>query len=176
MALCIERAQLTDLDDLVRLEQLCFPTPWTRDSFRRELSRDDDVAVYLVARGEGEVVGYAGMWVMVDEAHVATIGVHPDQRRRGIGERLLVRLLSEAVRRGADRVFLEFRRSNRAAQELYAKYGFVEVGVRRSYYMDKSGNVEDAIVAEATGLQGPALREQVGRWERELAAEPADPA
>ncbi len=167
MPVRIERASLLDLDDIVRLERACFPSPWTRDSFRRELSRTDDVAVYLMARDGDEPVGYAGMWVVGGEAHVATIGVRPDRRRQSIGARILLRLLAEAARRGADRVFLEFRRSNRAAQQLYAKYGFVETGIRRQYYVD---NLEDAVIAEITDLQDEAMQVQIERWRRALAA------
>lgn len=167
MDLRIDRANEGDLEAIYRLECVCFPTPWTVESMRRELSRRDDVAIYLAARLGDEVVGYAGMWVAAGEAHIATIGVHPQYRRRGIGQRILLRLIREAAARGSERVFLEFRPSNKAARALYAKFGFREIGIRRGYYHDTG---EDGIVAALGDLQSPSLRGQMERWEQEAAA------
>jgi len=167
MSIRVDRAQEADLDAIYRLECMCFPMPWTRDSFRRELRRRDDVAVYLAARVDDEVVGYAGMWVAGGEAHIATIGVHPQYRGRGIGQRIMLRLFQEAIARGSERAFLEFRPSNTAARNLYAKLGFREVGLRRGYYQDTG---EDAIVAELSDLQDPAFQRQMEQWEQEAAA------
>ncbi len=133
------------MDDLLRvseIEQASFPTPWPRDAYTHEL-RENRLACYLVARTVHQVVGYTGMWIILDEAHVTTIAVAPEYRRQRIGERLLVALLDEAMRRGARWVTLEVRKSNAGAQALYHKYGFREIGVRRGYYSD---NREDAIV------------------------------
>lgn len=167
MELRIDRADESDLEAIHRLEGMCFPTPWTRASLRRELSRRDEVAVYLAARLDEAVVGYAGMWVAAGEGHIATIGVHPRYRRMGIGQRILLRLLREAVARRAERVFLEFRTSNAAARALYARFGFREVGVRKGYYQDTG---EDAVVAALDGLRDPTFRRRLAEWEQEAAA------
>src|SRR5205085_10430405 len=98
-----------------------------------------------------------GAWSVMDEAHITTIGVHPDHRRHGIGERLFATLLEEAAERGVRRASLEVRESNRAAQSLYAKYGFVPIARRRRYYSDTG---EDAIVMWVEDLQAVGH----GRW------------
>jgi ribosomal-protein-alanine N-acetyltransferase len=98
------------------------------------------------------IVGFAGMWVLFDEAHVTTIGVQPRHRGKGLGELLLVTLFEEAARRGAEWLTLEVRVSNEAAQALYRKYGFTRQGVRRRYYSD---NGEDAYI-----MWSPSLRTQ----------------
>jgi ribosomal-protein-alanine N-acetyltransferase len=89
------------------------------------------------------IIGFAGLWLMVDEAHITTIAMHPDYRRRGLGEFLLVNLIDIAYTIGAKWVTLEVRVSNTTAQNLYQKYGFREAGVRRRYYSD---NHEDALI------------------------------
>jgi ribosomal-protein-alanine N-acetyltransferase len=89
------------------------------------------------------IVGYAGIWVMTDEAHVTTIASHPDVRGRGVGELLLVSLIHRGMEIGARWMTLEVRASNSVAQNLYRKYTFKEMGVRRRYYSD---NGEDALV------------------------------
>lgn len=98
-----------------------------------------------------QIIGFAGMWVVMDEAHVTTIGVLPEFRGLGLGELLLVTLFSDAMRRGAEWVTLEVRVSNESAQALYHKYGFSRQGVRRRYYSD---NGEDAYI-----MWSPSLRE-----------------
>ena len=134
--------RMEDLGRVLEIEEASFPTPWPRDAYTHEL-RDNRLACYLVARALDGIVGYAGMWVILEEAHVTTIAVAPEQRRRRIGERLLIALLDESMRRGVRWMTLEVRRTNTTAQLLYQKYGFKEIGVRNGYYSD---NREDAIV------------------------------
>ncbi len=95
------------------------------------------------------VVGYGGMWLMVDEAHISTIASHPEWRRRGIGELLLVAMLERAAEIGANVVTLEVRVSNAAAQSLYKKYGFRVAGRRKGYYSD---NGEDALIMSTPSI------------------------
>ncbi len=111
------------------------------------------------------VVGFAGMWMHVDEAHIATIATHPAWRRRGVGERILINLLREAQRRRAEIVTLEVRVSNVAAQHLYRKYGFEEVGRRKAYYQD---NREDALLMTIVRFNTPEYRAQLDALERRL--------
>jgi len=134
--------QLSDIPAVLDIERRSFPTPWSQRAFESEL-RDNFCAHYLVARLGTEVVGYAGMWVILDEAHVTNIAVHPDYRGRRIGHRLLEALEERARELGAKYMTLEVRPSNVIAQELYRKHGFVVKGVRRGYYTDTN---EDALI------------------------------
>src|SRR5437763_3208377 len=155
----IERMSHDDVPAVMAVDNLCFPTPWSENAYRSEMGNVS--AYYLVARlparrfgasgeREGRLIGFAGAWIVMDEAHITTIGVHPDYRRHGIGERLFGRILEEAAGRGVRRASLEVRESNRAAQSLYAKYGFVPIARRRRYYSDTG---EDAIVMWVEDLQ-----------------------
>jgi ribosomal-protein-alanine N-acetyltransferase len=111
------------------------------------------------------VVGYAGMWNMVGEMHIATIASHPQMRGRGIGELLLIELLRESQRQGAMNVTLEVRVSNIAAQKLYLKYGFEEVGQRKAYYHD---NREDAFIMTVTNFETAAFADKLDGLETGL--------
>jgi [ribosomal protein S18]-alanine N-acetyltransferase len=152
----IRPMRLEDINSVLEIEQMSFPTPWPRDAYHHEL-KDNRLACYLVAREFQRVLGYAGMWVILDEAHVTTIAVDPLHRRRRIGERLLVTLIDEAMRRGARWVTLEVRKSNLGAQTLYRKYGFKDIGIRKGYYSD---NREDAIVMWTGNLWEEAFQER----------------
>jgi ribosomal-protein-alanine N-acetyltransferase len=103
------------------------------------------------------IIGFAGMWIMFDEAHITTIGVHPDERGNGLGELLLLQLFVEAAARGAEMLTLEVRVSNEAAQALYCKYGFTRQGIRRRYYSD---NGEDAYIMWSPNIREPEYAEQ----------------
>ncbi len=131
-----------DLDQVMEIERASFPLPWSRSSFEKELV-ENNYACYLVAcsREEGRVIGYAGCWVIFDEAHVTTLAVHPLFRRNGTGSALLASLIKQAYGRGARQIFLEVRDSNEAARRLYEKFGFKIKGIRKKYYLD-----EDAVV------------------------------
>jgi len=147
---------MDDLPCVMEIERASFSTPWPHDSYRHEL-RENRVACYLVARDGPEIVGYAGMWVILEEAHVTTIAVDPTQRRRRIGERLLVALIEETRSRGGLWLTLEVRKSNVAAQALYKKYGFREVHVRKRYYTD---NGEDALIMWTGNLWESPFKER----------------
>lgn len=131
-----------DIPAILEIERRSFATPWPREAYTHELDHNR-TAVYVVARQDEAAVGYAGMWVVMDEAHITTIAVDPPLRGLGIGERLLIGLIDRAIERGARWIQLEVRQSNMVAQRLYHKYGFREVGIRRHYYSD---NGEDAVV------------------------------
>jgi ribosomal-protein-alanine N-acetyltransferase len=103
------------------------------------------------------IIGFAGLWLMVDEAHVTTIAMHPEHRRRGLGELLLVSLIDIAFSIGAKWVTLEVRVSNYTAQNLYRKYGFREAGLRHRYYSD---NQEDALIMWTDEINTPAYRQK----------------
>ncbi len=133
---------LKDLPGVLAIEEVSFPTPWSARTFTAELTQNL-CACYIVARAGDEVVGYAGMWVLLDEAHVTNIAVHPGWRGKGIGERLMRELMRRALQRGARRATLEVRKSNAVARRLYERLGFEVRGVRKGYYTDTR---EDAIL------------------------------
>jgi ribosomal-protein-alanine N-acetyltransferase len=137
---------LDDVDAVWELERLAFPTPWPRDAFVNELTINPN-ARYVVAVREGKVVAYCGMWIVLDEAHITNVAVHPDYRGRKIGERLMRQMMGLAVLYGAKSMTLEVRPSNTIARSMYAKLGFVEHGRRKHYYSD---NNEDAIIMWVT--------------------------
>jgi len=112
------------------------------------------------------IVGYAGIWVMTDEAHVTTIASHPDMRGKGVGEFLLVALIHRGIEIGARWMTLEVRASNSVAQSLYRKYTFKEMGVRRRYYSD---NGEDALVMWTDALDSDSFQSAMEENERKLA-------
>ncbi len=138
----IRRMRGKDLDAVTAIEQATFAVPWSRESFRQELERNV-AARYLVAEAEGQVVGYAGAWVILDESHITNIAVAEAWRGWGIGRKLTEALLQYLSNLGACYATLEVRVSNERAQNLYKSLGFVSVGKRKRYYED---NQEDAFL------------------------------
>jgi ribosomal-protein-alanine N-acetyltransferase len=106
----------------------------------------------------GNLVGFLGIWYIVDEAHIVSVGVHSDYLRRGIGELLLIAGIEHATAKQTETMTLEVRKSNVAAQSLYEKYGFTERGVRKAYYSD---NREDAIIMTTESIQRTPYVEQL---------------
>lgn len=134
-----------DLRRVLAIEGQVYPRPWSRSLFLSELAQRH-TRTYLVARHEGQVVGYAGMMFTRKEAHVTNIAVAPELHGVGIGTRLLLALVTEAVARGCDTISLEVRVSNGVAQNLYEKFGFSVEDVRKGYYVETN---EDAFVMVA---------------------------
>lgn len=126
---------------VLEIEQQSNNSAWSERSFRNEL--DHPHGIFLCAFVEGKVVGYGGVWLVIDEAHVTTLAIDPAFRRQGIGARLIAELLTRARDRGMECATLEVRASNVAAIKLYEKIGFVAASVRKGYYPD---NKEDALV------------------------------
>ncbi len=163
-----------DLPAVQLIERASFTTPWPPQAYRQELETNR-LAHYLVALIGDQIVGYGGIWLMVDEAHVTTFAVHPAYRRRRIGERMLIALLDMARDRQAREATLEVRLSNLAARRLYEKYGFRPVGIRPRYYSD---NQEDALIMTTEPLATPEMRERISRLRAAVDAAPppsADP-
>src|SRR5438034_7459133 len=153
-----------DIDGGQYGERASFPVPWPANAFRHELTQNKN-ARYLVAREGGRIVGYAGLWLMVDEAHITTFAVHPDHRRQRIGERLLVRVFEMAAALNAEWLTLEVRASNLAAQKLYEKYGFRRAGVRRRYATDING---DHLIEWDERLRDRVVRDRVAKLKGQL--------
>jgi len=154
----VDAMRLADVAQVHEIERLSFATPWPSYAFEQELT-GNRLARYVVARvGSGSlerVVGFAGVWLMVDEAHITTFGVHPDWRRQGIGASLMVRLLELAEELGARHMTLEVRAGNVAAQALYQRFGFEVAGRRPHYYTDDG---EDALIMSTPPITWPAMR------------------
>ncbi len=161
----IEPMALQDLARVREIEQESFAVPWPKDAYRAELE-ENQVACYVVARDEaGTVVGFGGMWVIFDEAHVTTIAVDHGRRGERIGERLLLGLVDHALARGARWMTLEVRPSNTVALGLYGKFGFREVALRKRYYSD---NGEDAAVMWSGNLREPESQARLDVIRRDL--------
>ena len=135
------RLQVYHIDRLAELEQLCFAVPWTRAMLVSELK--NPLACYYVLEEAGQVLGYGGMQVVLDEGYITNIACDPAQRRKGVGRRILTALVDEAKRRELSFLTLEVRRSNLPAQGLYASFGFEQTGVRPRYYEKPT---EDALL------------------------------
>ncbi|REK71469.1 ribosomal protein S18-alanine N-acetyltransferase [Paenibacillus paeoniae] len=133
---------MADIPAIIAIEEEAFTGPWTAEAFTNELT-NNMFAKYLVMEYQGEVFGYGGMWVIMDEAHITNIAVRSDLRGKGLGHLLLEQLQRTAVFFGAARMTLEVRVSNEIAQHLYRKYGFQPAGIRPRYYSD---NDEDALI------------------------------
>jgi ribosomal-protein-alanine N-acetyltransferase len=131
-----------DVDDVSQLEKLCFSLPWSREAFRMEVEQNK-CARYFTVRVDGQLAGYGGMWLVLDEAHITNIAVHPEYRRRGLGRLIMHALMEEAARLGVERMTLEVRVSNVTAIHLYKSMGFEEGGIRKGYY---ANNREDALI------------------------------
>src|SRR5512134_2611502 len=148
MNLIIRKMTVEDVPAVIELDRKSFSLPWPERSFRFEVT-DNPASRCWVAELDGQVIGMIVIWLLVDEAHVATLAIHPDFRRQGIGKRLLSQALLQAQQEGARSSFLEVRESNLAAQEMYRKFGYEVTGRRRRYYKD---NDEDAILMNLDSL------------------------
>jgi ribosomal-protein-alanine N-acetyltransferase len=160
----IEPMRLPDLDAVREIERRSFSTPWPAHAYPAEIETNR-LAHYRVARLDGRIVAFAGIWLMLDEAHVTTFAVHPDFRRRSIGERLLLAMLDVAIANGAREATLEVRLSNMAARKLYEKYGFRPVGLRPRYYSDDN---EDALIMTTEPLGDPGMQARLARLRIDL--------
>lgn len=171
VALRVDAMTFADIPAVHAIERASFAVPWPDDAYRNELATNR-LASYIVARADDVVVGFAGLWVMVDEAHVTTFAVDPRWRRLGVAQRLLLGLLDIAVARRAREATLEVRLSNVPARRLYEKFGFRPVGIRPRYYSD---NGEDALIMTTDPLDTPALRARLAGIRDALDARPIDP-
>lgn len=134
--------RLEDIPEILVIEREAFTMPWTEEAFRNELTHNH-FAKYMVMELAGHIIGYAGMWAIVDEAHVTNIALLEAYRGRKWGERLLDELMKTAAYLGMQSITLEVRVSNEVAQNLYRKKGFRPAGTRKGYYSD---NREDALI------------------------------
>jgi ribosomal-protein-alanine N-acetyltransferase len=155
----IERMTVEDIPAVHRIERASFPIPWPPYAFQQELETNR-MAYYLIVRLGSETVGYAGVWLMVDEAHITTFAVLPAWRRRGIGGRLMHAVMELAESMDARVATLEVRLSNVAARRLYQAFGFKPVGVRPRYYSD---NGEDALIMTTDRISSGGMQTRLAR-------------
>lgn len=152
--------QLEDVNEVHALDQATFSLPWSERSYRFEIKENLNSSAWVAeaSRPEGSpiIAGLLVNWVILDEAHVATIAVKNDFRRMGIGQKLLAKGLLACWEHGARLALLEVRRSNLAAQALYQRFGFQEAGVRRHYYAD---NGEDAVLMTLESIDPEHLKQ-----------------
>jgi ribosomal-protein-alanine N-acetyltransferase len=197
----IEPMAEEDIAQVQEIERASFPTPWSPNTYRREL-RNPTASRYIVARASTTppppsnrlvpapqrrsgllgmllphlfgsngaansypLVGYGGLWLTLEEAHITTIAVAPEYRGQGIGELLLTGLIDQALDMQATTLTLEVRVSNVVAQSLYLKYGFQPVGKRPRYYTD---NGEDALIMSTQSIRTPEYQQHLGELHRQL--------
>jgi len=168
VAIVVDRMTVDDLIAVHVIERESFSTPWPAQAYREEIEHNR-LAHYIVARSGNSIVGFAGIWLLVDEAHITTFATRTAWRRQGIGERLLVALLDLSLARGAKEATLEVRPSNTPAKRLYEKYGFKVVGVRPRYYSD---NNEDALIMTTDTLDGRPMKNRLAELRTALAERP----
>lgn len=142
MDIVIRQMEEKDLDRIMEVEKTAFTTPWSRNSFLLEITKNQ-LARYFVGEVDGKVVGYGGIWLILDEGHITNIAVDSSHRRLGIGKKILEELIDICKEYEITAMTLEVRETNEAAKSLYKKYGFIEYGIRPNYYADDN---EDAIV------------------------------
>jgi len=168
VAIVVDRMTVDDLIAVHVIERESFSTPWPAQAYREEIEHNR-LAHYIVARSGNSIVGFAGIWLLVDEAHITTFATRSAWRRQGIGERLLAALLDLALARGAKEATLEVRPSNIPAKRLYEKFGFKVVGVRPRYYSD---NNEDALIMTTDTLDGRPMKNRLAELRTALAERP----
>lgn len=160
----ITRMRRRHLKKVLSIEGRVYPRPWSLSLFMSEIGQKNTRS-YIVAKLGSEVVGYAGMMFTGFEAHVTNIAVDPDLHSRKIGTRLLLTIITEAIARGAEVISLEVRVTNTSAQEMYAKFGFDVVGVRKGYYIETK---EDAYVMEVSRANSTDYRNMLSAIRHEL--------
>lgn len=148
VAVVFRTMTLADIPSAVELERATYPEPWSEGVFTDELSRSD--RVYILAEHDGELVGFGGLMLVEEDAHVTTLAVRSNIRNGGLGTRLMLQLIDAGLERGSQNLTLEVRATNAAAQRLYARFGMVAVGVRKHYYRD-----DDAVIMWATEINQP---------------------
>lgn len=156
-SLVLRPMTVADISQVYALDVVSFSLPWTERSYRYEVEENPHSRPWVVedtGSSPARVVGMMVVWLILDEAHIATIAVHPEYRRRGIGQRMLANALLEAQKEGAALAYLEVRQGNLGAQALYRRFGFAVDGIRPRYYVD---NGEDAVLMSLRPLDAQAL-------------------
>ncbi|MBQ8848165.1 MAG: ribosomal protein S18-alanine N-acetyltransferase [Candidatus Gastranaerophilales bacterium] len=161
----IRQMEHKDIDDILQIEELSYGAHhWSRDSFLIELN--NKISSYkCILNSENKCVGYMGIWKIIDEAHVTNLSIHPDWRNKKLAQRLLLASLDECYREKIKYITLEVRVSNQKAINLYEKFGFKSLGLRKKYYQD---NNEDALIMWSENIFDKKYKELYDRIKRDL--------
>lgn len=152
------------LNALLELDRLCFGGLWTLEGYQRELdSPNSDLLALSLAISTSPLLAMGCLWAILEEAHITILAVHPHYQRQGLGQAMLIALLTAAQHRGLERATLEVRASNQPALSLYKKFGFKLAGQRRRYYQDTG---EDALILWRGDLQHPEFAQTLADWKR----------
>ena len=146
----VRRMDVKDIPEVVEIDRSSFTLPWTERSFKYEVEENRAARCWVTTVDE-RVAAMLVVWIIVDEAHIATIATHPNFRRRGFAKQMLVKSLTSAREEGVRKALLEVRARHVVAQKIYCDIGFVEVGRRPMYYRD---NGEDAVLMTMENLDG----------------------
>jgi ribosomal-protein-alanine N-acetyltransferase len=139
--LTIDNLRIEEINEVLKIEKICFGENWLSTPFEREINKDE--CIYIVAKYNNKIVGYAGAWIIIDEIHVTIMAVLPEYRKNKIGQKLLKNLLIKGIEKGGKWATLEVKESNIPAQKLYEKFNFCIKGRRRKYYQQDQ---EDALI------------------------------
>lgn len=138
------------------LERMCFGSSWTATNFQKEL--DNPRCFYYVTLNNGVPIGYMGFWQILEEAHITTVGVHPDFRKRHIAQKMLCFMMDDCLEHNVHWITLEVKASNIQAQKLYEKFGFAVMGRRKNYYQADN---EDALIMWTENISETSYQEQL---------------
>lgn len=141
MEIIIRSVKHNDLDEIINIEKKCFSLPWLKNSFEKELL--NQLAYYECAELNGKVIGYMGMWKVIDEGHITNVAVLPEYRNMGVASLLIEKMIQVCICSEINTMTLEVRESNKTAKKLYEKYGFEAVGIRPKYYQKP---LENAVI------------------------------
>ena len=150
MEIVTRSMEVRDLDQIMKIELESFTTPWSKESFKLEIT-GNKLAKYIIVEIDGQVVGYGGIWLILDEGHITNIAVGSDYRGLGVGNKIIEALILYCKENEIRNMTLEVRESNIVAQNLYKKYGFLDCGIRPNYYADDH---EDAVIMWKTIEEG----------------------
>ena len=146
----IRKMTADDVPVVAQLDHISFSLSWPEYAFYYEVKDNSAARCFVAEMEDRKVIGMIVSWIILDELHIATIAVHPDYRRQGIGELILTKALQDGREAGTRHALLEVRAGNEAAQNLYRKFGFKPVGKRPKYYKD---NGEDAVLMNLDDLE-----------------------
>ena len=153
------------LESILHLDQVCFGGLWSQDGYQRELDSPNSILLGIQKPEQPDPLLALGcLWAILDEAHLTILAVHPDYRRRGLGQLMLWGLLWAARERQLSRATLEVNANNQAARSLYEQFGFREAGRRRGYY----SNGDDALILWLSGLQNSNFLQKLEQWDRHI--------
>jgi [ribosomal protein S18]-alanine N-acetyltransferase len=163
------------LNEVVELDRLCFGQLWTLEGYQRELASPNSEILLLKIQEKTfengkssiseRVIGIGCFWIIVDEAHITILAIHPDYQNRGLGQLMLYSLLKKSSHLGLERATLEVRDTNKSALSLYQKFGFKIAGRRKNYYQ-KTG--EDALVLWCKDINKSEFQDNLALWEEEI--------